>query len=292
MRKLLREPLVHFLLLGLGLFVLHGWLAGPGGGAGEHIVITQGRIGQLAGGFARMHQRAPAKDELDELIDAAVREEIFYREAKALGLDQDDTIIRRRLMQKLEFVSEDVTPVPEPTDAQLQDYLRAHPGKFHSEARYSLSQVYLDPQRHGERLTSDMQALLAELQRAGGAADAGKHGDSSLLEHRFHDVTASELARLFGARFETALRAAPTGTWMGPVPSGYGVHLVLLAARDEGRIAPLEEIRDDVLREWTYAQRKQANERFYADLRERYEVTIERPAQGTGTTALAAEMRQ
>jgi hypothetical protein len=292
MNRLLREPLLHFLLLGAGLFLVHGWTGGSPAGAGDRIVITQGRVEQLAIGFSRMRQRAPDAGELDELIDDAIREEIFYREAKALGLDQDDTIVRRRLRQKLEFVSEDVAPVPEPTDVQLRGYLHAHPEKFRAEARYSLSQVYLNPQRHGQRLAGDTQALLAELQRAGAVADASKLGDALLLEHRFQDVTASELVRLFGARFETALRALPTNQWQGPVPSGYGAHLVLVDKREVGGAVALDHVRDEVRRDWIHAQRQQANERFYADLRKRYDVTVERPAADGEASALAVGMRQ
>jgi hypothetical protein len=292
MRKLLREPLLHFMLLGLGLFLLHGWMAGPGGGAGRSVVITQGRIEQLATGFARMNQRAPEASELDALIDDAIREEIFYREARKLGLDQDDTIVRRRLRQKFEFISEDVVPLPEPTDVQLRDYLQAHPEQFRSEARYSLSQVYLNPQRHGQRLAGHAQVLLAKLQRVGATADAGKLGDTFLLEHRFQNVTASELVRLFGAGFETALRTLPTGEWQGPVTSGYGVHLVFVENRDEAQAAALEHVREEVRREWIRDQRQQANERFYADLRKRYEVTVERPIANAGAPALAAGVRQ
>src|SRR5436853_4806948 len=137
MRKLLREPFVHFMLLGFGLFLLHGWMAGPASSSGKSIVITQGRIEQLTVGFARMHQRAPAASEVDALVEDSIREEILYREAKALGLDRDDTIVRRRLRQKLEFISEDVARVREPTDVQLRDYLQAHPEKFRSETRDS-----------------------------------------------------------------------------------------------------------------------------------------------------------
>jgi hypothetical protein len=292
MRKLLREPLLHFMLMGFGLFLLHGWIAGPAAGSGNSVVITQGRIEQLAAGFSRMHQRAPAASELEALLDDAIREEIFYREAKALGLDQDDTIVRRRLRQKLEFVSDDVVPVPEPTDVQLRGYLQAHPEKFRSEARYSLSQVYLNPQRHGPRLAGKMQTVLAQLQRTGAVADASKLGDAFLLEHRFENVTAGELMRVFGTSFETALRALPTNEWRGPVPSGYGVHLVFVDKRDDGQAAALEHVRDEVRREWMHDQRQQANERFYADLRGRYEVTIERPTENGGASAVAAGMRQ
>lgn len=287
MRKLLREPLLHFMLLGMGLFLLHGWMAGPTSGADDKIVITQGRIGQLDAGFERMHQRAPDENEQKALIDDAIREEIFYREAKALELDQDDTVVRRRLRQKLEFVSEDVSPVPEPTEAQLQAYLRANPERFRSEARYSLSQVYLNPERHGPRLKGDVEALLGELRKTGGNADASKFGDAFLLDHRFQDATASELARLFGARFEIALRALPIQEWRGPVPSGYGVHAVFVEKREDGRSPTLQQVRDEVRREWVHDQRQQANERFYADLRKRYEVRVEGTTDSDGDSALA-----
>ena len=126
----------------------------------------------------------------------------------------------------------------------------------------------------------------------GADADASKLGDAFLLEHRFENVTASELVRLFGTNFETALRALPTNEWQGPVPSGYGVHLVFVDKRDDGRAAALEDVRDEVRREWIHDQRQQANERFYADLRKRYEVTVERPTASGGASALAAGMRQ
>ena len=289
MRKLLREPLLLFMLLGGALFLLHAWMAGSAGGSGKSIAITQGRIEQLTAGFARMHQRLPAVSEVEALIDDSIREEVLYREAKALGLDQDDTIVRRRLAQKLEFISQDVAPVPEPTEAQLQAYLQAHPEEFRAEARYSLSQVYLNPQLHGQRLAGRTQRLLAQLQRTAASADAGKFGDASLLERRFQNVGASELVRVFGAEFESALRTLPSGKWQGPVSSGYGVHLVFVDKRDDGGAAALEQVRDEVRRDWIHEQREQANERFYADLRKRYEVTIERPTINGG--ALAAGVR-
>lgn len=290
MNKLLREPLLHFMLLGAGLFLVYGWAGGPPAGEGERVVITEGRVAQLADGFSRVNQRAPTAAELDELIEDAIQEEIYYREAKALALDKDDAVVRRRMRQKLEFVSEDVTPVPEPNDAQLKAYLQAHPEKFRAEARYSLSQVYLDPQRHGRRLAGDIQAVLAELRRVGKGADASKRGDALLLDHRFQDVTASELERLFGARFESALRSLPTNAWQGPVPSEYGVHLVFVDKREDERAVVLDEVRDDVRREWVHEQRQQANKSFYADLRKRYEVTVERPTNGGGASALTAGM--
>lgn len=291
MSKLLREPLWHFLLLGAGLFLVHGWIGSPPAGEGERIVITQGRVEQLAIGFSRMHQRAPDAAELGGLIDDAIREEIYYREAKALSLDEDDTIVRRRLRQKLEFVSEDVAPVPEPDDAQLQAYLQAHPHKFGSERRYSISHLYLNPARHGAQLGDDARRLLAELQREGGAADSSGRGDAFLLGNRFDDIAAAELARLFGTDFETRLRDFPVGQWQGPVPSGYGMHVVLVRNRIDERAPPLASVRGVVRGEWIRTQRLQANQRFYADLRGRYAVTVERPNGSAGASGQAASKR-
>lgn len=289
----LREPLLHFLLLGLGLFLLHSWVAPPGSDGGERIVITRGRIAQLSASFALMNQRAPSPEELNGLIDDAIREEVLYREAKTLGLDQDDTIVRRRLRQKLEFVSEDLAPVPEPTDAQLQAYLLAHPDKFRLEARYTFMQVYFDPKRHSQQLDADLKRTLSALQDGGVNADVTDAGDALLLEHHFDAITSSELKRLFGANFEVALQGLPTGRWIGPVPSGYGVHLVFVSRRDDGTGAALDRVRDDVRREWLYDKREDANERYYTDLRKRFEVTVERsPEPRIGTGALAVGMSQ
>ena len=159
-RRWLREPLLHFLLLGCGLFLLYGWV-GRTKAEGDTIVISQAQIEQLSAGFVRMYQRVPDPAELQGLIDEAIHEEIYYREAKALGLDRDDTIVRRRLSQKLQFVSENVTPIPDPTEAQLEAYLRDNPARFQLEIRYSLTQVYLDPEQHGARLADAAQSLLA-----------------------------------------------------------------------------------------------------------------------------------
>jgi hypothetical protein len=220
LRERLREPLLHFLLLGAGLFLLHGWVGRPATDEGAEIVISEGRITQLTIGFQRMYQHAPDPAELEALIDDAVREEIYYREAKALGLDRDDTIVRRRLRQKLEFVSEDVASLPEPSEAELETHLRRYPERFRTERRYGLSQIYLDPQRHGTHLRGDAEGLLAEMRRHGPAADPTGRGDPALLPQRFENVSASELSRLFGAQFENALTTLPIGSWMGRCPLG------------------------------------------------------------------------
>jgi len=149
-RKLVREPLVQFLLLGAALFALDAWLrpsAAPT--ANAEIVVSEARIRNLAQNFRRTWQRPPTRVELEGLVEAHVREEVFYREALALGLERDDAIIRRRLQQKMEFVSEEAAALAKPTDEDLSAYLKTHAEAFRTEPRATFAQVYLDPRKRG-----------------------------------------------------------------------------------------------------------------------------------------------
>ena len=288
MKKLLREPLVHFLLLGAGLFVAFGLVGERTGSEPGEIVATQGQIESLAIGFARTWQRPPTDTELEGLIQDYIREEVYYREAMALGLDKDDIVIRRRLRQKMEFVTDDVAAQAEPTDDELSAYLKAHPETFRVERRFTFSQVYLNPDRHGQNLARDAELLLAKLNEAGGKADVSALGDPFLLSHEFEAVPGSEVAKQFGEAFAAKLGALSPGQWQGPVESGYGVHLVFVGQRTGGRVPALEEVREAVRREWANAERLEANEKLYQGLLKRYTVTIERP-QPTDNDKLAAE---
>ena len=288
MRRLLREPLLHFLLLGVGVFIAYRLMSRPGdrGEPGE-IVVTRGQVEHLATGFARTWQRPPNGAELEALVDDWVREEIATREAMALGLDKDDTVIRRRLRQKLEFVSDDIAAQTEPTDADLSAYLRAHPESFRIEPRFTFSQVFLDPGKHRLSFARDAARVLAQLRRAGAKADLSALGDSLLLEPTFESAPTREIEKQFGEGFAAALGALPPGEWQGPVESGYGMHLVLVRERTEGRLPELASVRDVVRREWENTRRLEGNARFYEELRKRYTVTIEGPPLGKASNVAA-----
>ena len=291
MRRWLREPALQFLLIGTGLFLAYGWLHGRASFSRDTIVITEGRIEQLAAGFAGLHRRPPTREELDGMVQDAVREEVLYREAMALHLDADDVIVRRHLAQKLQFVSEDTHPVPEPTQAQLRDFLAQHPQEFQAERGYSFTQVFLNPQRHGSQLQADAQRLLAALRTAPDDAALVKGGDPFLLDSHFERLPAGETARLFGADFEKALRTIATGQWQGPVTSSLGTHLVLLRLRDEPGPPQLADIQAEVRRAWMNEQRELANARFYAELRRRYDVKVQLPAVSAEPAKLVAGSR-
>lgn len=178
----------------------------------------------------------------------------------------------------------------QPTDEQLEAYLKAHPDAFRLPRAFTFSQVFLDPSRHGEHLADDAARLLSRLTRAGSATDIATLGDPVMLEHRFDAVPAGDVARMFGEDFAKTLGGLSPGQWQGPIASAYGVHLVFVSERSEERVPALSEVREAVQREWTNAVRKEASEKYYRELLKRYTVTIERPeAVETQKTAAAAK---
>jgi hypothetical protein len=277
MKKILREPLLHFLLLGAAIFAAYGWVSKRSSDEPGKIVITQGQITAAAVAFTRTWQRPPTAEELGRLIQDRVREEVYYREALALGLDKDDTVIRSYLRQKMQFVTDDVVALAQPTDDELSAYLKAHPDTFRVQQLFTFSQVYLSPEKHGKDLARDTAQLLAQLNQAGGKADPAAFGDPFLLEHQFAAVPGSEVGKQFGEQFAAKLAGLLPGLWQGPVESGYGVHLVWVSEPTEEGLPALADVRAIVRREWANARRLEANEDFYQQWLTHYTVTIERP---------------
>lgn len=275
LQKVLREPLLHFLVLGVGLFVLFGLIGGSAKERQERIVISAAKVENLALLFERTWRRPPTREELDGLIEDHVKEEVLYRAALALGLDDDDIVIRRRLRQKMEFVSEDVALQAEPSAAELRAYLAEHPDRFREPARISFRQLYLSPERRGADTWSDAERLLVALDAGG--SDAAASGDPFLLEQDYRDVAAYDVERLFGGAFAARVAELPVGRWSGPVQSGYGLHLVLVRDRTPTRLPDLAEVRDAVANEWRAVRQEEVNRAFYEGLRAGYEVTVERP---------------
>ncbi len=275
--KLLREPLVHFLLLGAGLFLLFNIVGDSDDASTERIVVSSGRVAQLTEIFTRTWQRPPTEQELDGLIEDHIREEVYYREAMAMGLDRDDTIVRRRMRQKLEFVTDDLVAAFPPTDEQLETYFSEHPDDFRVPSRVSFQQIYFSLDRRGEQAARDAETLLVRLSASNSDVDPAGHGDSLMLPSDFDNIFEGDVVRHFGTEFATALADVPVGHWSGPVASAYGLHLVLIRERQPGVLPALEKVRDRVEREWEAARRKEATEAFYQGLRGRYEVSVERP---------------
>lgn len=272
---------MHFFALGAALFALYAVVGGPEDDA-TRIVVSAGQIESLAATFARTWQRPPTPRELDGLIADHVREEVYAREAAALGLDRDDTVVRRRLRQKMEFLTEEAVAPPAPTDDELRAYLAQHAERFRVEPRVELRQVFVSPARRGERAEADARALLERLNAAGPEADVSGLGDATLLPADVPLAPRSEIARSFGDEFAASLADGAPGRWFGPIGSPYGLHLVLIRQHEAGRLPALDEVREQVTRDWTSSRRDERLETTYRTLLERYTVVIERPGGTTG----------
>jgi hypothetical protein len=279
MRNLLREPLLHFLLLGLALFAFFQWRGGPTGPG--RIVVTAGQLQHLTAGYARTFQREPTEQELKGLVDEYVKEELAVREAVAQGLDRDDVILRKRLRQKLEFLAEDAVDQAPPGDADLQAWLVAHPEAFRTEPTVALRQVFLRADKPGA--AAEGGRLLARLRAAGPEMDIEVLGDPTTLPPELPLRPAREVELTFGAAFARALAGVPLGEWAGPIASTYGLHLVLVRARAGGATPELASVRPLVEREVIAARRQQALAALYQRLLAGTTVVIERPAPPAAT---------
>jgi hypothetical protein len=268
-RRLLREPLLHFFVLGAVLFGMYGWLNRGGTTAPTEIFVSRDQVRSFEAQFERVWQRPATTEELQHLVDNWVREEIFYREGLAMGLDRDDPIVRRRVGQKVEFIIDGASPAT-PTTAELQDWLDSHPQQYTLDPIYSLRQVYFDPQRHGASLDRDIAAALRNL-----ANGKPVNGDTTMLPAELEAAAQFDVEREFGAEFGAALQDLPVGSWQGPVKSGFGLHLVLLSARSGGTRPRLDQVRAEVERDLVRARAKEANEAMYDRLRANYRVRVE-----------------
>jgi hypothetical protein len=274
MIRWLKDPLFHFLLIGAGIFMLYGWQADDDDLRPDQIVFSDAKIDQFINLWERKWQRLPTQRELQGLIEQQVREEVFYREALAMGLDKDDMMVRRRMAQKMEFISNDLASLAEPDDTQLQTYLDEHSEKFVIPGRISYSQVYLNASERGERVYSNAEALLSELSQSTVDVDVSMEGDSFMGGYRFTEETDFAVSRIFGEAFAQRLFELPVGEWTGPVESGYGLHLVRIDSRTDPQTPSLEQVRDKVRIEWVAEQQRKTNDLLYAELRKRYEITI------------------
>jgi len=277
LRKLIREPLFHFVLLGAVIFLLAGRVRSGSVGCGDKIVVTESQIESMVVGFSRTWMRPPSQEELQGLVNDYVREEVLYREAKAMGLDQDDIIVRRRMRQKFEFLAEDqAARTGPPTDQELESYLRQHADKYSEEPSFSFDHIFFRREMRGASADAEANALLARLSGKG-TIDIAKLGDAFLLPSRFEKTSADETARLFGEKFAEDLAKAPLGTWAGPIESSYGIHLVRVNARIPEVAPPLANVRGSVLRDLLSDRRKQELDTQYEKLRARYTVVVEPP---------------
>lgn len=276
--RVAREPLFHFLLLGLLLFVLYGAVSDGGGDSidGKRIEVTADDLVWLQAGWEQQWNRPPTRSELEGLVDAFVREEVLYREAVAAGLDRDDTIVRRRMVQKMEFLFEDLAVRGEPTDEELVAFYEANPERYEIPPGVSFSHVYFSTDQRGATTEAAATAALAQLRERGvDPVGAREYGDRFMLPHDYAGRSPAEVAELFGSDFAESLFALTGEGWQGPIASAYGLHLVNIYERFEASSPELDEVRDEVSRDYLTERRQEANEAVFETLLSRYEIVID-----------------
>jgi len=270
-RKLLGEPMLHFLVIGIALFAGYHWMT-PVESGGRRIVITQGVVDDLVTQHVAARGRQPSAAELNHLIESYVREEILYREGVRLGLDRDDIVVKRRVRQKIELIGEEDASTRAPTDADLSAYLAANQARFVQSAILTFEQVFVGEATPGPGVVHAV-AVTREALRKG--ADPEELGEPTLLPHRMIRTPADLVARDFGASFAAALEKVPLGEWVGPIDSSFGAHYVRVSDRTPAVAPQLAAVRDRVVREWENERRQRARDDAYAKMRGEYQVSIE-----------------
>jgi hypothetical protein len=274
---LIKEPLVHFLVIGAAIFVLYGLMGRQEAEEQERaITITAGEIGWLTDTWKKRWNRPPTPEERAGIIDQYLREMILYREAVAMGLDKDDTVVRRRLAQKLEFLTQDLISPQPPTEGELRAYFKAHMNRYQPPDLITLTHVFLDPDKRGDQTLKDAETIKAKLMALKQPPqDARAFGDPFMLQSYYPERSEAELAKLFGRGFAQPVFELAPRVWHGPVLSGYGTHLVYVHDRRESEPPKFTEVEEKVRQDWASDRREQLNEQFIASLMGRYDVTIE-----------------
>jgi len=275
-KRLLREPLLHFMVLGAVLFVGYAYLE-PDAEAGSsyEIALTLEELTQLHTIYESQWRRSPTPEEFSAMVENKVRQEVLYREALAMGLDKNDEIVKRRMAQKMQFVAEDLAAAHEPTTEELRAWYAENSDKFAMPKRLSFRHLYFSPDIRGAKAYDDAVRSLAELD--GQAVDsqlAETLADRFMYQGYYADQTSVSLAKEFGPQFAVAVEALAPGSWQGPIESGFGWHLVYVDSLVPGRVPAFEEIERDVKTAWLGVQKEVAWRKAYEEMRAKYTLRI------------------
>lgn len=295
MKRLLREPLIHFLLVGAALFAAYHYLQPTQSAApsSKQIQLSVDQLAQLAMLFQSQWRRDPTPEEFSFMVEQKVQSEVLYREALAMGLDKDDEIVKRRMAQKMQFLAEDVAAAREPSTDELRIWFARNADKFALPKRVSFRHLYFSPDRRGSHARDDAAKALAQL--AGQPEDtklAESLADPFMFQDYYRDRAPDYLGKEFGPQFAQAVEKLPTGSWQGPIESGFGWHLVFVDTAIPGRVPDFEEIEADVKTAWLGEQKALAWDKAYREMRAKYTVLLPVPPEGTNGSPPSPTARQ
>lgn len=280
MKRWLREPLLHFLLIGLVLFGLYAYKnrGRSGSQSPSQIVLSLDELATMEAYFESQWHRRPTPQEFQAMVEDKVKEEVLYREGLVMGLDKDDTIVKRRMAQKVQFLAEDVATAHEPSTAELKTWFEKNTEKFALPSRYSFRHIYFSPDKRGRNAHDDAAKALA---RIGGQPEDSALitpvADRFMFQNYYSDRTPGAIAKEFGPQFAVALEKVKPGSWQGPIESGFGWHLVFVDTVIPGRVPAFEEAESEVKTAWLGEQKAQAREKAYKSLRSKYTVLLPAP---------------
>lgn len=276
-RRFLKEPLLHFLIVGVGLFGSYHFLNPdqPNGAGSQTIVLTEDDVRQLAISWLAQGRSTPTADQVKGLVDQKVTEEILFREAVSLGLDRDDEVVKRRLAQKMDFLAADVANMQEPSTEQLKTWFGANAQSFALPAHATFRHLYFSSDKHGKNTQAAAATALKLV--AGKSPDTpgvAALGDDFMFQNHYGDATPDQMAKEFGPAFSKALFQLKPGHWEGPVQSGYGWHLVWIDSIDPGRIPTFDEVQPNVKAAWVEDRYKEIKQSALDEMRSRYSVVL------------------
>lgn len=277
MKKLLHEPLLHFVVVGVLLFLFYGYVGESDKTNDAQIIVGSAEIERMQTAWEKQWRRLPTGEELQNLIEQFIQEELLYREALTLGLEKDDTIIRRRLAQKMKFLIQDIADQRQPAEAELTAFFDENREQFKSPAQISFTHVYFNPDRRGAKAVEDAYQVLENLKESS-FEQGPDHGDPFMLHHDYVEISQQEAARLFGRQFAEDLFKLRPGSWQGPIRSGYGIHLVRVKEYVPARVPNFSEVKDRVHQEYMDRQRRKTNEEALRDLKTRYRIEVDAEA--------------
>ncbi len=275
--KLLREPLIHFIFIGATIYVLFGLFAEPELQETDNkIVVSSSEIEVFKTSWQKRWNRPPTDNELDGVIQQYIRETVLYRQALSMGLDKNDTVIRRRLAQKMKFLVEDLATMLDPDDQTLQAWFDDNKKRFQTPPRYTFTQIFFDPDKRGDATLTDAETVKASLlANSDTLKSVSEIGDGLMLQDYYPEKTPLEIRKQFGNGFTQSLMELSAEQWHGPILSGYGVHLIYIEMIVPVTTPTLAAIRDQVKSQWLDEQRQSLNKKFYAKLVDNYDIVIE-----------------
>lgn len=275
--KILREPLLQFLFLGGLIYLAYAYVTPrTEENKSKSLVVNAAKIKWMQSNWQKRWNRLPTRKELNALIEQYIKETVLYNEAVKMGLDKEDSIIRRQLAQKVEFLAKDLVVYIPPTDEELKAYFKAHKDQYKEDPLYSFTQIFFDPDKRGSTTLQDAKKAKEHLDQSNSMLqDTTKLGDAFIADSYFEANSLLDIRKNFGSGFMQTLIKLESGKWQGPILSGFGVHIVYLKEIIFPPEPEFSKLKDTVLQDWTRFKQEEINQQFYKQLKENYIIVIE-----------------